>query len=270
MMPPEDNILEKICKTTRSNVAERKSRTSLQNLIEQIKTAPPPRGFLSALRAKADQKKPALIAEVKKASPSKGLIRSDFDPADIARSYERAGAACVSVLTDTPYFQGTDDDLKAARNAVSIPVLRKDFMVDPWQIYESRALGADCILIIMAALDDAQAQAFCAIAGDLGMDALIEVHNEPELTRALKLDASIIGINNRNLKTLEVDIQTSYDLFPHMPQDVIKVAESGIDGAQALGALHAFGFDAFLVGESLTRQSDVEAATRALIGTKID
>lgn len=268
-MQPEarqENILEKICNTTRTEVARRKSQTTLEDLKAQIKQAEAPRGFLSALKAKAAENKPGLIAEVKKASPSKGLIRADFDPAQIAKAYERAGAACISVLTDAPYFQGHDDYLKQVKETCALPVLRKDFMVDPYQIYESRALGADCILIIMAALSDDEANELHTIAQNLGMDALIEVHDEPELNRALKLKPGMIGINNRNLKTLEVDIQTSYQLTKTIPQDCLKIAESGIDGPQTLSDLQKNGFDAFLVGESLMRQDNIETATRKLIG----
>lgn len=261
------NTLEKICTDTAREVERRKSITSLADLEMLARTAPAPRGFLRSLRAKAADGKPALIAEIKKASPSKGIIREDFDPPALAQAYEAGGAACLSVLTDKPYFQGDDAYLKAARAAVTLPVLRKDFMVDPYQIVESRAIGADCILIIMAALSDAQAKELNALAYDLDMDVLVEVHDEPEMNRALThLEPSMIGINSRNLKTLKVDLQVSFDLRKMIPPDTFAVAESGIATNQDVHSLLKAGFQGFLVGESLMRQSNVEAATKALLG----
>lgn len=266
-MPP--NTLEKICADTLADLQRRQAATPLAAIEKLAAQASPPRGFLNALTSKANEGKPALIAEIKKASPSKGIIRADFDPPSLAQAYQSGGAACLSVLTDKPYFQGDDAYLKAARAAVSLPALRKDFMLDPYQIIESRALGADCILLIMAALSDSQAKELYDLATSLGMDALIEVHNEPEMTRALThLNPTMIGINSRNLKTLHVDLQVSFDLVKMIPHDTFKIAESGITSSADVESLMKAGFQGFLVGESLMRQPDVEAATRALLDTK--
>ncbi len=259
------NKLDEIIATKREEVAARKAKTSLAELESRAAAQTPPRGFRRALdRAAASSY--GLIAEVKKASPSKGLIRADFDPPGHARAYEAGGAACLSVLTDAPYFQGHEDYLVAARAAVSLPVLRKDFMVDPWQILESRAIGADAILIIVAALSDAQMQEIEEIALGLGMDALVEVHDAQELERALKLRSRLIGVNNRNLKDFTVDFARTYELVGSAPEGCTFVAESGLSSRADLDAMAQHGVRCFLVGESLMRQPDVEAATRALIG----
>ncbi len=262
-------VLEEICAKTRIHVEACKAKTSLNELKARIETAEAPRGFLNALRAKSANAELAMITEVKKASPSKGLIRADFDPAEIAKSYKLHGAACISVLTDQPYFQGHDDYLIAVKNAVDLPVLRKDFMIDEYQIYESRALGADCILIIMACLSDEQAQSFYKLANDLGMDALVEIHNEEELKRALKFSPAMIGINNRNLKTLSVDVQTSFDLGEKIPPSILKISESGLSDHATLKRLQGQGFEAFLVGESLMRQAEIGPALQSLIGNTV-
>lgn len=261
-----NDILQKICATTSGVVQSRKQKLSLQDIKARIPDAEPPRGYIKALRSTAATGKPALIAEVKKASPSKGLIRADFDPVQIAHIYEQSGATCLSVLTDEAYFQGHDDYLIAVKNAVSLPVLRKDFMLEDYQIYESRMLGADCILLIVAALDDSLLYDLYALSRELGMDALIEVHDAEELERAKALKPAMIGVNNRNLKTLAVDINTSRILAPAIPQDCLKVAESGLSGNTEIKALQESGYAAFLVGESLMRQDDIGAATRALLG----
>jgi indole-3-glycerol phosphate synthase len=260
------NKLDEICATKREEVAARKAATSLADLEARAATQTPPRGFRRALDAKVAAGGYGLIAEVKKASPSKGLIRADFDPPAHARAYEAGGAACLSVLTDAPYFQGHEDYLVAARAAVSLPVIRKDFMVDPWQVLESRSIGADAILIIVAALSDQQMKDIEDVALGLGMDALIEVHDEAELDRALALRSRLIGVNNRNLKDFTVDFARTYELVGRAPEGCTFVAESGLGSRADLDAMADHGVHCFLVGESLMRQQDVEAATRALIG----
>lgn len=261
------NVLERICDDKREHIASKKAVTSISELEASIKDIPPPRGFQKALQAKIDQQKPALIAEIKKASPSKGIIREDFAPKSIAKSYAEGGAACLSVLTDIPYFQGDDTYLQDVKHTVELPVLRKDFMVDPYQITESRALGADCILLIMAALDDSRAKELYDAALELNMDVLVEVHDADELERSMLFSPKIVGINSRNLKTLEVDLKTTYELLDHLPDDVIRVAESGIYDHASLSSLQTSGAQAFLVGEHLMRQPDITIATRQLLGT---
>lgn len=259
------DVLSAICDRKRAHVAARKAAMPEAVLRRRLDNAAPPRGFAAALADKAAEGDYGLIAEIKKASPSKGLIRADFDPPALARAYQAGGATCLSVLTDEPYFQGADDYLVAAREAVPLPVLRKDFIVDPYQVIESRALGADCVLLIMAALDDAAARELAAAAAALGMDVLVEVHDRAELDRALRLDARLIGINNRDLKTLKVDLATAEKLAPLVPHDRVAVGESGLNTPDDLDRLAAAGARCFLVGESLMREPDVAAATRRLL-----
>ncbi len=256
--------LAEICATKRDEVAARKPLASLSALDSRATEQSAPRGFEDALRAKAADHF-ALIAEIKKASPSKGLIRTDFHPADHARAYEAGGATCLSVLTDAYYFQGHEDYLIAARDACALPVLRKDFMVDPWQVAESRAIGADAILIIVAALDDAQMIEIEEAAVERGMSVLVEVHNEAEMERAARLKSRLIGINNRDLKRFVTDIAITERLAPVAPPDTLLVSESGIGNHGDLVRLARCGVRTFLVGESLMRQKDVATATRSLL-----
>lgn len=258
------NKLDEICATKRDEVKARKAAVSLAELEARARQQTPPRGFRAALEAKAAQGF-GLIAEIKKASPSKGLIRADFDPPAHARAYEAGGAACLSVLTDAPYFQGHEDYLVAARAACTLPVLRKDFMVDPWQVLEARALGADAILVIMSALDDGLAAEIEDTALALGMDVLIETHDAEELQRAVALRSRLIGVNNRNLKDFSVDFARTYELVDQAPAGCTFIAESGLGSHADLQAMAAHGVRCFLVGESLMRQADVEAATRHLL-----
>jgi len=259
------DVLAGIAGYKRLDVAARKTVQSRAAIEALAMAADAPRGFTAALRRRALPGRPALIAEIKKASPSKGLIRADFDPPALARAYEAGGAACLSVLTDEPSFQGQDDYLVQAREAVTLPCLRKDFLVDPWQVAESRALGADCILIIMAMIDDALAADLLSEARRFGMDALIETHDEAEMARAAALGGDLIGINNRSLRTFEVDLATMARLAPLAPANALLVAESGLFTPADVATVAAAGASAILVGESLMRQSDVRAATKSLL-----
>ena len=264
---PIPDVLLRICANTREQVAAKKAKTPVETLKHAFSLRHDhPRGFGAALKDATIQGKYGLIAEIKKASPSGGLIRPDFDPAALARAYKAGGATCLSVLTDATFFQGSPEDLRAAHAAVDLPVLRKDFILDPWQVYESRAMHADCILLIMACLADAEARDLEALARDLGMDVLVEVHDKRELERALGLETSLIGINNRDLRTLTTDLATTEELAPLVPPDRFLIAESGIRNTEDLRRLSAVGPHCYLVGESLMRQDDVAAATRALLG----
>ncbi len=264
------SILDKIVAYKKEEVAAAKAKLPLGAVEELLLSAPPLRDFFEALSRKWAVSEPGLIAEVKKASPSKGLIRADFDPAAIASAYERGGASCLSVLTDGPSFQGSTEALIAARGATALPVLRKDFMVDPYQVAESRAMGADCILVIMACTPDSLAGELIAAAASLHMDVLVEVHNEEELTRALFFDPWLIGINNRNLNSFETHLETTEELAQLIPPGRIIVSESGIFTPADITRLSRSGASAFLVGESLMRQADVESATHALLAPASD
>jgi indole-3-glycerol phosphate synthase len=264
---PMADVLARICDDVRVDIAARKAARGVEGLKQDIASrGDQPRGFGYALKTAAMSGHYGLIAEIKKASPSGGLIREDFDPASLAKAYLEGGATCLSVLTERKYFQGEPAHLKTARAAVPLPVLRKDFMLDPWQVYESRAMGADCILLIMAALSDTQARELEQVAMALDLDVLVEVHNRDELERALLLETSLIGINNRNLKTLRTDLAVTEALAPLVPPDRFLIAESGIRNTADLKRLSAVGPNCYLVGESLMRQGDVAAAVRELLG----
>jgi len=260
MTTTPSDVLKKILQRKAEEVAERSERQNLQLLRDQVETAPPPRGFTAALRAKLAAQQAAVIAEIKKASPSRGVLREHFDPVAIAASYEQHGAACLSILTDADFFQGSEDYLKNARAACNLPVLRKDFIIDPYQVYETRMLGADCVLLIVAALADAEMRELAQLTAELQMDILVEVHDARELERALALNTPLIGINNRNLHTFETRLETTFDLLEQIPDDRIVVTESGIHSRDDVALLRSKGVNAFLVGEAFMRADDPGAA----------
>ena len=258
------DVLQRILARKQEEVSARREQVSLFELKTRSASMPPPRGFADAIEAKVAMGRPAVIAEIKKASPSKGVIRADFDPVAIARSYEAGGAACLSVLTDIDFFQGSDDDLRQARAACALPVLRKDFIVDAYQLYEARVMGADCVLLIAAALDDARLSEFAFIAGELGMDVLVEIHDLDELERALPVPARLLGVNNRDLRSFDVRLQATLDLQPMVPADRVLVTESGIRTPADVALMRDAGVHAFLVGEAFMREPDPGAALRGL------
>jgi indole-3-glycerol phosphate synthase len=258
------DILDSILKRKAEEVAQRSRVRSLEDLRARVRDLAPTRGFVEAIRRKHAAGQPAVIAEAKKASPSKGLIRPDFDPAQIARSYEAGGAACLSVLTDVDFFQGSNLYLGLAHRACALPILRKDFIVDPYQVYEARFIGADAILLIVAALEDGPMIEMANLAGALGMDVLVEVHDIDELERALQTDCELIGVNNRNLRTFEVSLDTTLELRPAVPTDRILVTESGIATSADVARMRSAGIETFLVGESFMREADPGAALRRL------
>lgn len=258
------DILERILSVKREEIAAAKRARPLATVRAEAQSADPPRGFIDVIRAKISAGEPAVIAEIKMASPSKGILREQFDPAQIAVSYARHGATCLSVLTDVQFFQGHPDHLGKARSASGLPALRKDFLVDPWQVFESRALGADCVLLIVAALDDAQLAELEAAATALGMAVLVEVHDEAELDRALRLSTPLLGVNNRSLRTFETRLETTLNLLPRIPASKVLVTESGILSAVDVKRMRGCGVHAFLVGEAFMRAPDPGAALAAL------
>lgn len=260
------DVLKRILAHKAEEVAAKSAARPLRTLRAELKSAAPPRDFLAALQQRVAAGQPAVIAEIKKASPSKGLLRAEFDVASIARSYMTAGATCLSVLTDTPHFQGRDEYLAEARSVGPLPTLRKDFIINPWQVYESRLLGADAILLIVAALGDAMLADLTVLAADLGMDVLVEVHDREELERALALGAPLIGVNNRDLRTFHTDVQTTLDLLPRVPADRLLVTESGIAARADVERLHHAGVNVFLIGETFMRAADPGAKLRELFG----
>lgn len=260
------DILKKIIERKYEEIAERQSTCSIEQLREQIASASPVRGFVAALQRAVNEGRSAVIAEIKKASPSKGVLRADFQPAQIAQSYQAGGASCLSVLTDADFFQGSEAYLQQARAACSLPVIRKDFIVEPYQVYEARAIGADCILLIIAALSDVQLQDLTALATKLGMDVLVEVHDKDELLRALHLGLPLVGINNRNLRTFEVSLNTTLELLPLIPEDVLVVTESGILSKDDVSLMRDNHVNAFLVGEAFMRAPDPGECLAELFG----
>ena len=262
--PPD--ILLRILGRKAEEVAERSRQRPMSEIVRRLDRASPPRGLIASIERRLGRGEAAVIAEIKKASPSRGVLRDPFEPAEIARAYERAGAACLSVLTDRDFFQGHEDYLRAARVAVGLPVLRKDFMVDPYQVYEAREMGADCILLIVAALDDDQLSDLYRLSRDLDMDVLVEVHDADELERALRLPARLIGINNRNLRTFDTSLQTTFDLLPAIGPDRIVVTESGILTSDDVRLMRDQGVDTFLVGEAFMKAPDPDVALRTLFG----
>lgn len=260
------DILKRILARKAEEVVDRKTSVSATDIRRRAGEQPPTRGFYNAIRTRIDDGKPAVIAEIKKASPSKGILRDPFDPAAIAQSYAAAGATCLSVLTDTDFFQGSDADLQAARNACSLPVLRKDFIIDPYQVHESRAIGADCILLIVAALSDLQMQELAWAAIEIGLDVLVEVHDREELERGLMLRTPLIGINNRDLRTFHTDIQTTIGLLPDVFHDRTVVTESGIHSHEDIALLRKHGVNAYLVGEAFMSAGDPGARLAELFG----
>ncbi len=265
-MPGTARILQKILGRKAEEVAERAQRLPLRMLSQRVEAAPAPRGFLRALRARVSGGDAAVVAEIKKASPSKGLLAADFQPAEIARSYERHGATCISVLTDADFFQGADEHLRDVRQACTVPVLRKDFTIDVYQLYEARVIGADCILLIVSALGDTHMRELLVVAHELGLDALVEVHDAAELDRALQLDAPLIGINNRDLHSFEVSLETTVNLVDKIPADRLVVTESGIQSVDDVARLRAHGVNAFLVGEAFMRAPNPGAKLAELFG----
>ncbi|KAA3629853.1 MAG: indole-3-glycerol phosphate synthase TrpC [Proteobacteria bacterium] len=265
-MAATPDILKRILQRKKEEVAKRCERVTLRDLKQRLAQASPPRGFAEALARYIARGEAAVVAEIKKASPSKGVLREDFHPAEIATSYARGGAACLSVLTDIDFFQGADASLQEARNACTLPVIRKDFVVDPYQIYEARTLGADCILLIVAALDDAQLSEFTGLAHHLGMDVLVEVHDAQELERALLLGTRLVGINNRDLRTFETRLSTTLDLLAMIPNDRIVVTESGILSRDDVNLMRANNVHAFLVGEAFMRAEDPGEQLKTLFG----
>jgi indole-3-glycerol phosphate synthase len=255
-MADTPDVLKKILRRKREEVAQRSAAVPLRELSQRAQSAAPVRGFLRALRTRVDAGQSAVIAEIKKASPSRGVLREHFDPAAIARSYQAGGASCLSVLTDVDFFQGADEYLQQARAACSLPVLRKDFVLDPYQVYEARALGADCILLIVAALDDDLLLELLQLAGDLDMDALVEVHDGGEMERALATPAPLIGVNNRNLRTFDTSLETTFQLLPGFPADRLLVTESGIHSRDDVQLMRNGGVHAFLIGEAFMRADD--------------
>ena len=261
---PRGTILDTILKRKREEVGERAARVPLKELRARALDAHRPRGFLEALKHRIRNSEPAVIAEIKKASPSKGVIRKDFDPGAIATGYENAGASCLSVLTDVDFFQGSDDCLTRARESVHIPVLRKDFIIDPYQIYESRAIGADCLLLIVSTLEPEILAEFVSLAAQLDLDVLAEVHDAQDLATALALDVALIGVNNRNLQTFETRLDTTIDLLVSIPEDRLVVTESGISSRDDVTMMRDHGVNAFLVGEAFMRATDPGAALKEL------